>query len=123
MLKEMELAKDSLLLRPLKLTDSKAVYEAVRESINDITPWMPWCHESYTLNDSEKWIEFSTKAWSNGTEYDFAIIDKKDGTFLGGCGLNNIDNNHRVANLGYWVRSGRTGKGIALTYSDHPLGI
>ena len=32
---------------------------------------------------------------------------------MGGCGLNNIDNNNRVANLGYWVRSSRTGKGIA----------
>jgi RimJ/RimL family protein N-acetyltransferase len=112
-MKEIELTNGSLLLRPLKLTDSKAVYKAVRESIEDIAPWMPWCHEKYAIGDSEKWIEHTIEAWSNGAEYDFTIIDKKDGTLLGGCGLNNIDNNNRIANLGYWVRSSRKGGGIA----------
>jgi RimJ/RimL family protein N-acetyltransferase len=113
MMKEIELTNDLLLLRPLKRSDSQASYEAVRESIDDISPWMPWCHEKYALDDSKNWIKHSIKAWSNDTEYDFAIIDKKDRTFLGGCGLNNIDKNNRIANLGYWVRSSRKGKGIA----------
>jgi len=112
-MKEIELINNSLLLRPLKLTDSKAVYEAVNESIKDISPWMPWCHGGYTLDDSKEWIDHSIEAWSNGAEYDFTIVDKNDSKLLGGCGLNNIDNNNCVANLGYWVRSSRTGRGIA----------
>ena len=112
-MKEIELTNDLLLLRPLKPSDNKASYEAVRESIDDISPWMPWCHENYTLNDSKKWIEHCIKARSNSTEFHFAITDKIDRTFLGCCGLNNIDKNNRIANLGYWVRSDRKGKGIA----------
>jgi RimJ/RimL family protein N-acetyltransferase len=32
---------------------------------------------------------------------------------LGGCGLNDFDPGHRIANLGYWVRTGNTRRGIA----------
>jgi RimJ/RimL family protein N-acetyltransferase len=112
-MKEIVLTDDSLLLRPLKLTDSQAVFEAVRESIREISPWMPWCPEDYAFDDSEKWIEIRPKAWSDGTEYDFAIINQRNDTLLGACGLNKIDNDNRIANLGYWVRSSKTGKGIA----------
>ena len=36
-----------------------------------------------------------------------------DGTYLGGCGLNQIDRINRRANLGYWVRSTATRQGVA----------
>ena len=52
-------------------------------------------------------------AWEKGTEYEFAIIDAKDGSFLGGCGLNQINYKKRIANLGYWVRTSRTKRGVA----------
>ena len=37
---------------------------------------------------------------------------KTDGKFLGGIGLNRVDE-HPVANLGYWVRSSAVGDGVA----------
>ena len=33
--------------------------------------------------------------------------------FLGGCGVNQVNSIHRFANLGYWVRSSATGRGVA----------
>jgi ribosomal-protein-serine acetyltransferase len=45
--------------------------------------------------------------------YEFAIFDAGDGAMLGGCGLNGVDKINYRANLGYWVRTGRTGQGIA----------
>ena len=32
---------------------------------------------------------------------------------LGGCGINQINRIHRFGNLGYWVRSSQTGRGVA----------
>jgi ribosomal-protein-serine acetyltransferase len=40
-------------------------------------------------------------------------VEARDGSLLGGCSINNIDQQNRTANLGYWVRSSRTGQGIA----------
>ena len=112
-MKEIILTNDSLFIRPFKNTDSKALYEAAHESIEDISPWMTWCHEIFSLDDSEKCIESSTEDWSKGNEYNFAIINQRNGTLLGVCGLNKIDNDNRIANIAYWVRSSRKGKGIA----------
>jgi RimJ/RimL family protein N-acetyltransferase len=107
------LTDKDILLRPFVSGDADALYRAVRESVNEVSPWMPWCSMDYSFDESKNWIEHTSKAWSNDSEFDFAIVDTKDGALIGGCGLNSIDKLHKVANLGYWVRSSRTGKGVA----------
>jgi RimJ/RimL family protein N-acetyltransferase len=74
---------------------------------------MPWCHPDYSIEETRTWVESRAEAWEAGKEYDFAIFEAGMGKYLGGCGLNNIDNTNRIANLGYWVRTSRTKKGIA----------
>jgi ribosomal-protein-serine acetyltransferase len=119
-MKEKVLTNDSLFIRPFEHTDSKALYEAAHESIEDISPWMTWCHEIFSLDASEKCIESSIDDWSKGNEYNFAIIGQRNGTLLGVCGLNKIDNDNRIANIAYWVRSSRKGKGIACSGANRP---
>jgi RimJ/RimL family protein N-acetyltransferase len=74
---------------------------------------MPWAHPDYSLDESKKWIELCARTWAKGKEYNFAIPDANDGSLLGGCGLNQVRRKARFANLGYWVRSKGTRKGIA----------
>jgi len=45
--------------------------------------------------------------------YNFAIVDADDGSILGGCGLTQINWQHRFANLYYWVHSRKAGRGVA----------
>ena len=78
-----------------------------------MTPWMPWCHANYSIEDSRNWVTARALAWSNGEAYEFAMVDARDGSYLGGCGLNHIDSANKMANLGYWVRSSRTKRGVA----------
>jgi len=110
---EVQLSDGSVLLRPYRPTDAAPLYQAVRESLPELLPWMPWAHSDYSLAESKKWIELCAKTWAKGKEYNFAILDAKDGSLLGGCGLNQVKRRARFANLGYWVRSKRTGRGIA----------
>ena len=49
---------------------------------------------------------------AEGHEYTFAIVGD-DGRFLGGCGINQINRIHKFGNLGYWVRTSATGRGVA----------
>lgn len=113
MKKELQLTNGSVLIRPYRSSDIDHVYEAVRESVAELTRWMSWCHADYSIEESRTWIESRADVWEKGTEYDFAIIDSKSGFFIGGCGLNHIDCVNRIANLGYWVRKSRTGQGTA----------
>jgi len=111
--KELKLTDGSVLLRPYRIGDADHLYEAVRESIAELSVWMPWCHADYSIEESRTWIESRAEAWEKETEYDFVITDAKDGFFLGGCGLNRFDYANRTANIGYWVRTSRTKGGVA----------
>jgi len=111
--KEVHLTDGSITLRPFHPSDTVTLYQAVWESLPELLPWMPWAYADYSINDSRKWIESCVRTWAKGKEYSFAIIDSKDGGILGGCGLNQVKRRARFANLGYWVTSKYTRKGVA----------
>ncbi len=100
-------------LRPYRLNDAPELYEAAKESILDVYQWLPWCHPDYKIEESKTWLDEQTQKQQEGTEYNFAILDD-GGTYVGGCGLNQIDRKQKVANLGYWVRSSAMGQGVAV---------
>lgn len=104
---------ERLYIRRYVLADAKNLYEAARESIPDVFPFLPWCHPNYAIDDSRAWIRSVEPDWKAGSSFSFAIYDGRDRTrLLGGCGLSRLDE-HPLMNLGYWVRSSETGKGIA----------
>jgi ribosomal-protein-serine acetyltransferase len=100
-------------LRPYRASDIDSVCEAVRESIPELSVWMSWCQPDYSVEDTRTWVESQPDKWEKGAEYNFAISYNTGPLYLGGCGLNVVDRDCGVANLGYWVRTSRTNKGIA----------
>jgi len=99
-------------IRRYGIEDAPALYEAARESAGEVFPWLPWCHPAYSENESAEWIAAGITLAEEGSEYNFAILDLS-GRYLGGCGLNQINRIHRIANLGYWVRTSAVGRGVA----------
>ena len=99
-------------IRRYSLDDAVAVAEAVRESVAELRPWMPWCHPEYSLEDSRSWLEAQALAFDSRTAFEFATVSA-GGRYLGGCGLNHIDEINHRANLGYWVRSAASRRGVA----------
>jgi RimJ/RimL family protein N-acetyltransferase len=107
------LSNKLVLLRAYRPGDCDPLYTAVHESFAELNRWLPWCHSGYTREDSAAWIEARPSAWVSGEEYCFVIADPHSGEMLGGCGLNQFDPARLRCNLGYWVRSSQTGRGIA----------
>lgn len=99
-------------IRPYQPQDAEPLFEAARESTGDVFPWLEWCHAQYSLAEAVEWVTSRAALFADGTEYTFAIVGD-DGRYLGGCGLNQVNRLHRFANLGYWVRSSATGRGVA----------
>jgi len=99
-------------LRPYVESDAVLMFEAARESVKEAHPWMPWCHPTYQLSEAQDWIRNQIRLFADSAEYMF-VMESDSGLYLGGCGLNQINSEHRCANLGYWVRSSRVGRGIA----------
>ena len=88
------------------------MWEAARESVPEVFPWLAWCHAGYSMAEAVDWVSTRAPLAAKGQEYAFAIVGP-DGRYLGGCGLNQINRLHRFGNLGYWVRSSATGRGVA----------
>ena len=107
------LTDGAILLRPYRTDDVEELYEAVRESIRELQPWMPWCHPDYSIEESREWLASREDAWNNRAEYGFHVSDVSSGRFLGGVGLNQINGLYRAANLGYWIRTSAAGRGVA----------
>src|SRR5882672_2311342 len=110
---KLELTEGPLLVRPFRENDAGLLYEAVRESVSEVSLWLPWCHQDYSIEESREFIGSRELASQGGEWYSFGIFEKYDGAFLGGVGINFINRVHQMANLGYWVRTSATGRGIA----------
>ena len=102
----------TLLIRPYPLSDTEKLYEAAKESVAELLPFLPWCHPGYVIDEARSWIQLQVEQLQLRKEYQF-VIASADGKFLGGCGLNAIDRENRRANLGYWIRSSETRRGAA----------
>jgi len=102
-----------LLIRGFRREDAETLHEAVCESVSEVAPYETWCHEGYSLHEAEEYVQWWIAAREQGTAYYYALLDAVNGGFAGACGLSGYSAEHRHAMLGYWIRSSRTGHGLA----------
>lgn len=89
------------------------MFAAVRASLRELAYWMPWCKENYALEDTQNWIRFTEEAWSKRSEFPLGIFESSTGSVVGGTGINQINKAYRIGNVGYWVSTPHTGRGVA----------
>jgi ribosomal-protein-serine acetyltransferase len=125
-----ELTDGKILIRTLSAEDVDAVFEAVRESMSELSKWMPWCHPDYAREETVAFINSRPDDWNADVAYTFAITDAQTGAFLGSVGLNFINRQYQMGNLGYWVRTSANGRGVAAAaarliarFGFHELGL
>ena len=106
------LTDGKITLRAPLLEDAQTHCDAVLESMAEAGRWLEWVHDGYTVEDSSAFIARAIAGHENGEMYEFLIFDAA-GAFIGGCGLNRLDTRFLKSNLGYWVRSGANGRGVA----------
>jgi ribosomal-protein-serine acetyltransferase len=109
---------NGLRIRPYGPEDAVRLYDAARASWQDTVAFMPWCHQDYALEHAQAWVAGQADAWMAGTEYSFLAetiptADHPVPEYLGGLGINNIDREYRMCNLGYWTSSRHRGQGVA----------
>jgi ribosomal-protein-serine acetyltransferase len=95
------------------VSDVESVYAAVAESIPEVSRWLPWCHDGYAQSETAEFVDASMRGWVEGSQFQFGIFSAHDKGYLGGISVNHIVKANRLANVGYWVRTGCTGRGIA----------
>jgi RimJ/RimL family protein N-acetyltransferase len=95
--------------------DCAELVEAVNASIQELRAWMPWAQEPATESSIHGFLARSDRAWESCEEFQFAIRGQHGESadaLIGFCGLHG-----RIGvgglEIGYWVRSDCTGRGVA----------
>lgn len=110
---EVLLSNATIGLRQFRLEDVPVLFDAVRESVSQLSAWMVWAHPNYSVEDTRAFVAKCGPGWEKGEQYSFAIVDLQDGQLMGSVGLSAVNRSHGFANLGYWVRTGKTRHGVA----------
>lgn len=101
---------DGYHLRRAAAEDTEALHEAVKASFAELHPWMPWCTEPVEIASQRDFIERSETSWTAQTAFNWLIVDA-GGHLIGTIGL--MD---RIGpgglEIGYWLRSDATGRGV-----------
>jgi RimJ/RimL family protein N-acetyltransferase len=100
-----------VVLRPWSDADVAAVAEACRDP--EIARWIDDIPAPYTRADARAYVAACRRGWKDGSLWAFAVTDAATGTVLGSCGIAWQDPAHGVAEIGYWVRAGDRGRGVA----------
>ena len=111
--KNITLTDGKVLLRFCRMEDAQEHCDAIHESIDELMEWTAWANTNYSVDDSRTWLKACATAWDKGQEYNFTIVNPATQKLMGWCGLNKIDNQNMVANLGYWVRKKYCNNGVA----------
>lgn len=85
--------------------------KAVRASLPQLRPFMPWANEEYDVEAARGFIDLSADQWRDRTAFNYAVFTAA-GELVGSCGLM-----ARVGpgalEIGYWIHSGHAGRGYA----------
>lgn len=105
------LSSERLRLSRFATDAADELFLAVRDSFVELHNWMPWAAQLPDLAALRGVLEAADAAFESDTEWQYLLYEK-EGPLVGAAGL------HRRAGpgcleIGYWVRSDRTGRGYA----------
>lgn len=109
-MKEIQINQD-LCLKKADLTYARPLAKLIDENRAYLKQWLPWLDYSTTEEDSFHFLKRSMKEYDLNTGRVFAIFycNKLSGVIS----LNDINQEHKKAAIGYWVSQENRGKGMA----------
>jgi ribosomal-protein-serine acetyltransferase len=110
---EIELATARLRLRAPRRGDVDALDEAIRESLPELVPWLPWAHAAHGRADTRRYLRAARSARTKRNAYEWIALAAAGDRVVGIASIHRIDWSRRSAGLGYWIRRSEWGRGYA----------
>jgi RimJ/RimL family protein N-acetyltransferase len=98
-------------IRVARAHDGIKVNEAIKESFNQLHPWMPWAQELPSPEESEHFVRQSQAEWIMRKSLTMLIFDTTETELIGCTGFNDIDWSVPRLAIGYWANSRFSGHG------------
>ena len=95
---------ERLLIRAPRSGDGAAINEALLETFEDLTRWMPWAKERPTVEQSEEYARKSYSQFISRENLFLSLFHKETGLLVGCSGLHRPDWAVPKFEIGYWCR-------------------
>lgn len=101
---------DRLMLREMRRSDARDMYEySANPKTSAYLLWSVHEDEEYT----EEFIDYVISKYRSGEYTDWALVFKENGKMIGTAGFTKIDEENRVAEIGYVLNPDYWGMGLA----------
>ena len=100
-----------LTIRAPRPGDGAEINSAVRETFDDLKPWMPWAQQIPTLEESEAFVRRAQCEFLGRENLTLLLFLKGTNTLVGGSGLHQINWDIPKFEIGYWCRKRFQGQG------------
>ena len=107
------LVTERLILRPPTLADAPDVLAAVTASYPELHRWMPWANGPYGIEQARQFCTDAQAKLEQGGEFTTLMTLGEDGRIVGSAGLTEHAVTVPSFEVGYWVHSAHTGRGLA----------
>jgi len=101
-----------LVLRCWDPADAPLLEAAVEDSLDELKLWMPWAHQQLDLDERIRLLRVFRGQFDQDQDFIYGIFSPDETTVLGGSGLHTRVGDDAFE-IGYWIRSGHTGHGLA----------
>lgn len=102
-----------LLLRAVGEQDARSLHQALELSWEELREVAPWAREMPTLEEETEYCRQARQRFLAREDLAYVILEQSSGEVLGGAGFHRMDWSVPRMEIGYWIRSDRTGNGFA----------
>lgn len=107
-----EIRTERLVLRSARAGDGQALREAIAVSLDDFFPWLSFSASLGDLATMERVSQLGQASFEADEFYVWRVWEP-GGVLVGSVDLHGIDRSVPSCQIGYWLRSDRTGQGLA----------
>lgn len=103
---------ERLKLTPPSMDYIDAMYDVIQNSRAEFDEFLPWVSDFFTNADLESNIKQAIKNYQAfNDDFWFNIVEKETDTFIGAIGFIVRDSSVPFFEIGYWLRTSKTGRG------------
>jgi RimJ/RimL family protein N-acetyltransferase len=106
------LTVESLNLRCWSPNDANRMLIAIEESFSELEQWMTWAQQAPSAKGLREVLRQGEIDFHADRGWDYTILDPQSDDVVGAAGLHRTEDPERFE-IGYWVRTTRTRRGIA----------
>lgn len=102
---------ERLIIRYPTLADADVLNASIIESLPELRKYMSWANHIPPMSETRNNLESALLLISTKQDLRFLIFSK-DNDFIGSSGLHKIDWQIKKAEIGYWIRTSKSGCGL-----------